>query len=125
MIDWNIIEYLAGQEKLRQNDNQTRTCYITSKLVLQYEENKVPYSQGTFENIILEEMPSQYPLGLDGEIIMKHRMLYKVKMPVELLPCFMEVIRRIHTVEYPQIRVESETIIWKYDWEHPWEMMCL
>lgn len=119
MIDYNLLDYLSGQEIKRDIERSIRTCYIISKLVLRYEQLNGAYTEGTFENILLKDLPPLCRVRLDGELISKNLVEYKITMPVELMPFFMETIKKTHDA-FPNIRIESENIVWGYYWDNPW-----
>lgn len=118
MIDYNLLNYLSEQELKRDIEKNTTTCYITSKILLRYEQYNGAYTEGTFENLLMKELP-QFRFRCDGEYISKNLMEYKITMPVELMPFFMEIIKKTHDA-FPNIRIESEKIVWRYYWDTPW-----
>ena len=97
MIDYKLLDYLSEQKIKRDIEKNTKHCYITSKILLRYEQYNGAYTEGTFEN-----------------------MEYKITMPVELMPFFMETIKKTHDA-FPNIRIESENIVWRYFWDTLWE----
>ena len=119
MIDYNVINYLSEQKIKRNIDKNTKTCYITSKILLRYEQYNGPYTEGTFENLLMKELPPLCRFCCDGEFVSKNLMEYKITMPVELMPFYMEVIKMTYD-SFPNIRIESENIVWRYYWDTPW-----
>lgn len=120
MIDYKLLDYLSEQKIKRDIEKNTKHCYITSKILLRYEQYNGAYTEGTFENILMKELPPLCKVRCDGEFISKNLMEYKITMPVELMPFFMETIKKTHDA-FPNIRIESENIVWRYFWDTLWE----
>ena len=118
MINYGYMDYLANQKSLREIGENTRCCYITSKLTVRYEDYLGRYAEGTFENILSKELPPQ-GVELRGELISKNLAVYELTMPVEVLPFFMEIIHEmeyLNSDKYPFI-IESDTIVHHYTWD--------
>lgn len=120
MIDYNLLNYLSEQKIKRGIEKNTKHCYITSKILLRYEQDNGAYTEGTFENTLMKELPPLCQVYCDGEYISKNLMEYKITMPVEIMPFFMEIIKKTHDA-FPSIRIESENIVWQYYWGNSWE----
>ena len=119
MIDYKLLNYLSEQEMKRDIERSIKTCYITSKILLRYEQYNGAYTEGTFENLLMKDLPPLSKVHCDGEFISKNLMEYKITMPVELMPFYMETIKKIHDA-FPNIRIENENIVWRYYWGTPW-----
>ena len=117
MINYNYLEYLVNQKSLRELRNNNQYCYITSKLTVQYKNYPGIHMEGTLENVLSNELPSPSLIKyiLRWQILTENLVEYKLEMPVEIFPYFMQVYHEIEYDRYP-FSVIQRQLVYQHEW---------
>lgn len=119
MINYDLMHYLECKEIKRKVHEKTKHCYTCSVLKIRYEEYTGRYHPNTFEYLLSQKLPQMHPFmahyTITEKILYKWMFEYEVRMPIEMLPYFMEALLEIRCGDYP-FTIDTERIIDRYGW---------